>query len=191
MGGVSPLLQYLWTRSCSFTDQSWWLYGFYMTLNTYCVTAVQADGQWELMRVTLNCKREGTQSWPSITGWITSTCLSFHLCRHRSKERLLTSISCRACVSSFIYPNLSCAVPPGTVVTGVWSPDTLHPDTIPPACLWTLSSFAAWLDHQPCKEDLWPWSTQNDICWGLGNHGESDEFRAKSLVVVCLTRKRL
>lgn len=78
-------------------------------------------------------------------------------------------------------------------MTGVRSPDTPHPDTIPPACLWTLSSFAAWLDHQPCKEDLWPWSTQNDICWGLGNHGESDKFRAKSLVVVGgkITRKYL
>lgn len=124
------------------------------------------------MRVTLNCKRRNSIS---ITGWIASTFPSFLLCRHCSKERLLTSISCcRASVSSFIYPYISCPVPLGTVVTGVRSPDTPHPDTIPPACLWTLSSFAAWLDHQPCKEDLWPWSTQNDICWGLGNHGERE-----------------
>lgn len=32
-----------------------------------------------------------------------------------------------------------------------------------PVCLLLLSSFTSWLDHQPCKEDLWPWSTQNGI----------------------------
>ncbi len=37
-----------------------------------------------------------------------------------------------------------------------------------PVCLLPLSSFTSWLDHQPCKEDLWPWSTQNGICWALG-----------------------
>lgn len=69
-------------------------------------------------------------------------------------------------ISLFVFPPLPCCLSLLRVC------DHLTPgqqgSSFLPVCLLLLSSFTSWLDHQPCKEDLWPWSTQNGICWALG-----------------------
>lgn len=84
-----------------------------------------------------------------------------------------TSSSWLTCVRIFVRVNvwrcLSCYCCDRCDITGHPSPPT---GKCPPACLsailsvclWLLSSFAALLDHQPRKEDFWPWRPQNDTC---------------------------
>lgn len=73
-------------------------------------------------------------------------------------------------ISLFVFPPLSCCL--SLLRVCVFVCDHLTPGqqggSFLPVCLLLLSSFTSWLDHQPCKEDLWPWSTQNGICWALG-----------------------
>lgn len=78
-------------------------------------------------------------------------------------------------ISPFVFPPLfllSLSLPVSVVCVITWPPGQQGSSFLP-VCLLLLSSFTSWLDHQPCKEDLWPWSTQNGICWALGTRWEA------------------
>lgn len=114
------------------------------------VWMVKAHQRWSTWLPSLTSAVKAVFQPPQVLSF---TCLQLYL-----PVCLLRCLSCYCCDRCDITGH-----PPPP--TGKCPPACLS------ACLWLLSSFAALLDHQPCKEDFWPWRPQNDTCWGPETHG--------------------